>query len=48
MSDRDFPQAFSHLAVLNSAYAPGRATKPLHQRAQDEHARPEELTAAAD
>jgi GH15 family glucan-1,4-alpha-glucosidase len=44
----NFPQAFSHLALINSAYNLTRTTKPLHQRAQDEHAPPEELTAAAD
>jgi GH15 family glucan-1,4-alpha-glucosidase len=44
----NFPQAFSHLALINSAYNLTRTSKPLHQRAQDEHAPPEELTAAAD
>jgi GH15 family glucan-1,4-alpha-glucosidase len=44
----NFPQAFSHLALINSAYNLTRTAKPLHQRAQDEHAPPEELTAAAD
>jgi hypothetical protein len=44
----NFPQAFSHLALINSAYNLTRTVKPLHQRAQDEHAPPEELTAAAD
>ncbi len=44
----NFPQAFSHLALINSAYNLTRTTKPLHQRAQDECAPPEELTAAAD
>jgi GH15 family glucan-1,4-alpha-glucosidase len=44
----NFPQAFSHLALINSAYNLTRTRKPLHQRAQDEHAPPEELTAAAD
>ncbi len=44
----NFPQAFSHLALINSAYNLTRTAKPLHQRAHDEHAPPEELTAAAD
>jgi GH15 family glucan-1,4-alpha-glucosidase len=44
----NFPQAFSHLALINSAYNLTRIRKPLHQRAHDEHAPPEELTAAAD
>jgi GH15 family glucan-1,4-alpha-glucosidase len=37
----NFPQAFSHLALVNSAYNLTRARKPLHQRAHDEHAPPE-------
>jgi GH15 family glucan-1,4-alpha-glucosidase len=44
----NFPQAFSHLALVNSAYNLTRARKPVHQRAQDEHAPPEEVSAAAD
>ncbi|MGH7247244.1 MAG: glycoside hydrolase family 15 protein, partial [Pseudomonadota bacterium] len=44
----NFPQAFSHLALVNSAYNLTRARKPLDQRAQTEHAPPEEVTAAAD
>jgi GH15 family glucan-1,4-alpha-glucosidase len=44
----NFPQAFSHLALINSAYNLTRTRKPIHQRAQDEHAPPEELTVAAD
>src|SRR5690348_7135150 len=44
----NFPQAFSHLALINSAYNLTHTRKPLHQRAQDEHAPPEELTLAAD
>ena len=43
----NFPQAFSHLALINSAYNLTRERKPLHQRAHDEHAPPEEMTAAA-
>ncbi|MGB7036385.1 MAG: glycoside hydrolase family 15 protein [Xanthobacteraceae bacterium] len=38
----NFPQAFSHLALINSAYNLTRARKPVHQRAQDEHAPPSE------
>jgi GH15 family glucan-1,4-alpha-glucosidase len=50
----NFPQAFSHLALVNTAYNLTRARKPVHQRAQDEHAPPEEhepaeqMTTAAD
>jgi len=44
----NFPQAFSHLALINSAYNLTRTRKPLHQRAQDEHAPPEDLIVAAD
>ena len=50
----NFPQAFSHLALLNSAYNLTRARKPLYQRAPDEHAPPDEhrppekVTTAAD
>jgi GH15 family glucan-1,4-alpha-glucosidase len=44
----NFPQAFSHLALINSAYNLTRTRKPLHQRAQDQHAPPEELTLASD
>jgi GH15 family glucan-1,4-alpha-glucosidase len=38
----NFPQAFSHLALVNSAYNLTRERKPVHQRAHDEHAPPEE------
>jgi len=44
----NFPQAFSHLALVNSAYNLTATRKPVHQRAQDEHAPPEEVTTAAD
>ncbi len=44
----NFPQAFSHLALVNSAYNLTRTRKPVHHRAQDEHAPPEEVAAAAD
>jgi GH15 family glucan-1,4-alpha-glucosidase len=43
----NFPQAFSHLALINSAYNLTRATKPVHQRSKDEHAPPEELAHSA-
>jgi len=33
----NFPQAFSHLALVNSAYNLTRASNPVQQRAQDEH-----------
>jgi GH15 family glucan-1,4-alpha-glucosidase len=41
----NFPQAFSHLALVNSAYNLTRERKPVHQRAHDEHAPPEEHAA---
>jgi GH15 family glucan-1,4-alpha-glucosidase len=44
----NFPQAFSHLALVNSAYNLTQERKPLHQRAQDEHAPPDAIGAAAD
>ena len=44
----NFPQALSHLALVNSAFNLTRERKPVHQRAQDEHAPPKEVTAAAD
>ncbi len=34
----NFPQAFSHLALINSAYNLTRARKPVHERSQDESA----------
>ena len=43
----NFPQAFSHLALINSAYNLTQARKPLHQRAHDEHAPPEPAEAPA-
>jgi GH15 family glucan-1,4-alpha-glucosidase len=42
----NFPQAFSHLALINSAYNLTRVSKPVHQRAHDEHA-PAEAVAVA-
>ena len=44
----NFPQAFSHLALVNAAYNLTRARKPLHQRAHDQHAPPEQAAVAAD
>jgi GH15 family glucan-1,4-alpha-glucosidase len=41
----NFPQAFSHLALINSAYNLTRVRKPVHQRAQEEHAPPEAVRA---
>ena len=38
----NFPQAFSHLALINSAYNLTHARKPVHQRAKDEQAPPPE------
>jgi GH15 family glucan-1,4-alpha-glucosidase len=43
----NFPQAFSHLALINSAYNLTRERKPVQQRAQDELAPPEEVAATA-
>ncbi len=34
----NFPQAFSHLALVSSAYNLTRVRKPVHRRAHDEHA----------
>ena len=36
----NFPQAFSHVALVNSAYNLTRIRKPVHQRAQEDHAPP--------
>jgi GH15 family glucan-1,4-alpha-glucosidase len=43
----NFPQAFSHLALINSAYNLTQARKPVHQRAQIEHAPPAPAEAPA-
>ena len=43
----NFPQAFSHLAPVNSAYNLTCTRKPVEQRAHDEHAPPEHATAAS-
>jgi GH15 family glucan-1,4-alpha-glucosidase len=42
----NFPQAFSHLALVNSAYNLTRERKPVHQRAHDQDT-PAEPAAAA-
>jgi len=44
----NFPQAFSHLALINSAYNLTRATKPMHERANDERAPTDEVAAVAE
>jgi len=41
----NFPQAFSHVALVNSAYNLTRATKPVEQRATAEHPPPEKVVA---
>jgi GH15 family glucan-1,4-alpha-glucosidase len=41
----NFPQAFSHMALVNSAYNLTRAEKPVDQRAQPEYQSPEEAAA---
>jgi GH15 family glucan-1,4-alpha-glucosidase len=43
----NFPQAFSHLALINSAYNLSGARKQVHERAQDEPAPPEMVAAPA-
>jgi hypothetical protein len=43
----NFPQAFSHLSLINSAYNLTQERKPLHVRAHDEHAPPTEMSVAA-
>ena len=37
----NFPQAFSHMALVNSAYNLTRSEKPVEQRAQAEYKSPE-------
>jgi len=39
----NFPQAFSHMALVNSAYNLTRVAKPVEQRAQAEYRSPEEV-----
>jgi GH15 family glucan-1,4-alpha-glucosidase len=41
----NFPQAFSHMALVNSAYNLTRSEKPVEQRAQTEYESPEERAA---
>jgi GH15 family glucan-1,4-alpha-glucosidase len=41
----NFPQAFSHMALVNSAYNLTRVEKPVEQRAQPEYQSPEEAAA---
>ena len=41
----NFPQAFSHVALIHSAYNLTRAEKPVEQRAQAEYQSPEAATA---
>jgi GH15 family glucan-1,4-alpha-glucosidase len=41
----NFPQAFSHMALVNSAYNLTRVEKPVDQRAQPEYQSPEEAAA---
>ncbi len=43
----NFPQAFSHMALVNSAYNLTRVEKPVEQRAQAEYTPPEEAAMAA-
>jgi GH15 family glucan-1,4-alpha-glucosidase len=44
----NFPQAFSHLALINSAYNLTRERMPVQQRAQDETVPPKEIATAMD
>jgi hypothetical protein len=44
----NFPQAFSHLALINSAYNLTQAKKPVHQRAHAAHAPPVAADAPAE
>jgi len=41
----NFPQAFSHMALVNSAYNLTRAPKPVEQRGQPDYQPPEDATA---
>jgi GH15 family glucan-1,4-alpha-glucosidase len=36
----NFPQAFSHLALINTAFNLTRTTKPVEQRAQSSKTKP--------
>jgi GH15 family glucan-1,4-alpha-glucosidase len=42
----NFPQAFSHMALVHSAYNLTRLEKPVEQRAQAEYQPPEEIAAS--
>jgi GH15 family glucan-1,4-alpha-glucosidase len=42
----NFPQAFSHMALVHSAYNLTRVEKPVEQRAQAEYQPPEEVAAS--
>ncbi|HXX03959.1 MAG TPA: glycoside hydrolase family 15 protein [Xanthobacteraceae bacterium] len=42
----NFPQAFSHMALVHSAYNLTRLEKPIEQRAQAEYQPPEEVAAS--
>ncbi len=44
----NFPQAFSHLALINSAYNLTWASKPVNRRGHDEQASPEDVAATAE
>jgi GH15 family glucan-1,4-alpha-glucosidase len=44
----NFPQAFSHLALINSAYNLTRERKPVQQRAQDETVPAKEIATATE
>jgi GH15 family glucan-1,4-alpha-glucosidase len=41
----NFPQAFSHMALVNSAYNLTRIEKPVEQRAQADYKEPQEAKA---
>jgi len=43
----NFPQAFSHVGLVNSAFNLGRARKPVEQRAESEPAQPSAPVASA-
>jgi GH15 family glucan-1,4-alpha-glucosidase len=44
----NFPQAFSHLTLVTSAYNLTRTRNPVDQRAHDEHAPPQNVRESAD
>ena len=41
----NFPQAFSHMALINCAYNLTRQEKPVERRAQADYSPPEKMTA---